>query len=235
MKTVWITGGGSGIGKALALLMLAHGYKVYISGRTLEKLQQVGAGTLPVVCDITKPDEVKDALDQIGHVDIAVLNAGGYEPGAVKETSLDSFRKIMEINYFGAVTCVMALLERQVKHIAVVGSVAGYRGLPNAAGYGPSKAALISFVESLRTELHGTDTKVQLVSPGFVKSPLTDQNDFDMPYIIEPEEAADEIYKGLQTDQFEIAFPKPFVRRLKFVRLLPYKYYFPLIKKVTGS
>lgn len=235
MKTVWITGGGSGIGRALALLMVKQGYKVYISGRTLKKLEEVGQGTLPIACDITKPDEVKQTLDEIGPIDIAVLNAGGYEPGAVKDTSLDSFRNIMEINYFGAVTCVLALLEKKVKHIAVVGSVAGYRGLPNAAGYGPSKAALISFVESLRTELHGTDTKLQLVSPGFVKSPLTDQNDFDMPYIIEPEEAAEEIYNGLQTDQFEIAFPKPFVRRLKFVRLLPYKYYFPLIKKVTGS
>lgn len=235
MKTVWITGGGSGIGKALALKMVEHGYKVFISGRTLEKLQQVGNGTIPIACDITNPQEVNAALDQIGHIDIAVLNAGGYEPGAVKDTVLESFRKIMEINYFGAVTCVLALLEKKVKHIAVVGSVAGYRGLPNAAGYGPSKAALISFVESLRTELHGTDTKVQLVSPGFVKSPLTDQNDFEMPYIIEPEEAAEEIYNGLSSDQFEIAFPKPFVRRMKFVRLLPYKYYFPLIKKVTGS
>ena len=151
---------------------------------------------------------------------------------------MKSFQDTMEVNYFGTLRCIKAILPSMLEkggHIAVVASLAGYRGLPNASGYGPSKAAVISLCESMRTELLDTNVKFQLINPGFVKSPLTAKNDFDMPHLMEPEGAAEAILKGLSKDSFEIAFPTPFVRQMKFLRLLPYKLYFPFIKKVTTS
>ncbi len=236
MKTVWITGGGSGIGKALALWMTRSGYKVYISGRDMEKLIAVGAGTHPVACDITDESSVHQALEQIGTPDLAVLNAGTYAPGAVKETTLEDFRHAMEVNYFGTINCLHGLLPKMQEkggHIAVVASLAGYRGLPNASGYGPSKAAVISLCESMRAEFNGSNVKLQLINPGFVKSPLTDKNEFEMPHLMEPDKAAEEIFNGLQTEAFEIAFPSPFVRQMKFLKWLPNRFYFPLIRKLT--
>lgn len=236
MKKIWITGGGSGIGKALALRLREDKNEVFISGRTEEKLKSVGWGTTPVPCDITDQNSVDAAVKQIGHIDIAILNAGTYAPGPTTETSMDDFKSAMEVNYFGTLNCLQALLPRMREnggHIVVVASLAGYIGLPNSSGYGPSKAAVISLCESIRAELQGTDVKFQMVSPGFVKSPLTEKNNFEMPYLIKADEAAEKIIQGLESKAFEIAFPAPFVRQMKFLRLLPYKLYFPLINKVT--
>lgn len=238
MKKIWITGGGSGIGKELALKLSALGHKVFVSGRNEEKLNALGPTTTAVPCDISIADEVEKAVKQIGTIDLAILNAGTYTPGPAHLASMDDFRQTMEVNYFGTLNCLHQLLpimKEQGGHIAVVGSIAGYRGLPNASGYGPSKAAVISLCESLRAELMDYPVKFQLINPGFVKSPLTSKNTFEMPYLMEPEDAADEILKGLEKDSFEIAFPTPFVRRMKMLRLLPYKLFFPLIKKVTQS
>ncbi len=237
MKKIWITGGGSGIGRSLAQKLAQQGHQVYVSGRHLEKLNTVGCDTRPIPCDITKPEDVDNALAQIGTLDLAILNAGTYEPGAVSTTPIETFQAAMAVNYFGTLNCLKSLLlqmTNQGGHIAVVGSLAGYRGLPNASGYGPSKAAIISLCESLKSEMQDTAINIQLINPGFVKSPLTRKNDFEMPYLMEPEEAADAILKGLETDQFEIAFPSPFVRRMKMLRLLPYKFFFPLIRKATA-
>lgn len=236
MKTVWITGGGSGIGRALALRYVQAGDRVYVSGRDAQKLKDV-PGAHPIVCDITDMEQVKRVIAEMGSIDLAILNAGTYEPGAASETDVTQFRKTMEVNYFGTINCLTNLLptmKRTGGHIGVVASLAGYRGLPNAGGYGPSKAAVISLCESLKTELLDSRVKFQMINPGFVKSSLTAKNEFQMPYLMEAEEAAAEIFKGLQTDRFEIAFPTPFVRRLKILRMLPYKIFFPLIKKATS-
>lgn len=241
MKKLWITGGGSGIGACLAELYAAKGYEVIISGRTREKLDEVAQNNpniKPYPLDITDESAISDFLKDCGTPDLAILNAGTYKPGANLETELEDYRKTMEVNYFGTLNCLLPLIAamraQKKGKIGVVGSVAGYCGLPRAGGYGPSKAALISLCESIKTELLDTDVKFHLINPGFVKTPLTDQNDFEMPYIISPQEAADEIYKGLEKDAFEIAFPAPFVRRLKIAKLLPYKWFFPLMKKMTS-
>jgi short-subunit dehydrogenase len=236
MRKVWITGGGSGIGKALALKMVEQNDQVFISGRDVEKLGDVGQGCIVVPCDITDEASIKKALEQIGPVDLAILNAGTYHPGSTLDTSMERFRQAMEVNYFGTINCLQALLPQMREkggHIAVVASLAGYRGLPNAAGYGPSKAALISLCESIKAELHGSLVQFQLINPGFVKSPLTHKNDFKMPYLMEPEGAADAILKGLKSKSFEIAFPSAFVRQMTFLKWLPDRIYFPFIKKVT--
>ena len=239
MSTVWITGGGSGIGKALALSFVADGWDVIISGRDKGRLQGVcdmSPHIRAVVCDITNEDEVMSVQREIGSIDLAVLNAGDYRPGPTNTCSPKDHRKIFEVNYFGTLNCIQGVLPEMRKYggkIAVVGSLAGYIGLPYASAYGPSKAALISLCESLRAELQNGMVTLQLISPGFVKSALTDKNDFEMPSLIDAEQAAFEIRRGLEQDSFEIAFPKPFVRRMKFLQMIPYRLYFYLTRKMT--
>lgn len=239
MSTVWITGGGSGIGKALALSFALDGWDVVISGRDHQRLLNVcdlSSKIRSVVCDITNEEEVLSAQTEIGPINLAILNAGDYRPGATNACSLADQRKMFEVNYFGALNCIHAVLPEMRKQggkLAVVGSLAGYIGLPNASAYGPSKAALISLCESLRAELQGSLVTIQLINPGFVKSALTNKNDFDMPYLLSADQAAIEIRHGLEGDSFEIAFPGPFVRRMKLLQMIPYRLYFYLARKMT--
>ena len=239
MSTVWITGGGSGIGKALALSFALDGWDVVISGRNHRRLLSVcglSSKIRPVVCDITNEEEVLSVQTEIGAIDMAVLNAGDYRPGPTHACSPTDHRKMFEVNYFGALNCIQAILPEMRKQggkLAIVGSLAGYIGLPNASAYGPSKAALISLCESLRAELQDSLVTLQLISPGFVKSTLTDRNDFEMPYLLSAEQAAIEIRCGLEGDNFEIAFPGPFARRMKLLQMIPYRLYFYLARKMT--
>ena len=239
MSTVWITGGGSGIGKALALSFATDGWDVVISGRDQKRLQEVcdlSPQIRAVVCNISNEDAVLSAQPEIGAIDLAVLNAGDYRPGPTHACSPNDHRKTFEVNYFGTLNCIQAVLPEMRKHggkMAIVGSLAGYIGLPNAPTYGPSKAALISLCESLRAELQDSLVTLKLISPGFVKSTLTDRNDFEMPYLLSAEQAAIEIRRGLESDSFEITFPRPFVRRMKLLQMIPYRLYFYLARNMT--
>ena len=238
MSTVWITGGGSGIGKALALSFCSDGWDVVISGRDQQRLQKVcelSPQIRSVVCDIKDENEVLSAQLKIGPIDLAVLNAGDYWPGLTYACSQNDHRKIFEVNYFGTLNCIQAVLPEMRKNggrLAVVGSLAGYIGLPNASAYGPSKAALISLCESLRAELQDSLVTVQLISPGFVKSALTNKNEFTMPNLLSAEQAAIEIRHGLEGDRFEIAIPRAFVWRMKLLQMVPYRLYFYLARKM---
>jgi short-subunit dehydrogenase len=126
-----------------------------------------------------------------------------------------------------------AMMARNAGQIAVVSSVAGYRGLPAASAYGATKAALINMCESLKFDLDAAGVKLQLVDPGFVETPLTAQNDFNMPFLMKSDAAAQAFYRGLLSDRFEIVFPKRFAWQLKLLRCLPYAAYFPLIRRST--
>lgn len=238
MSTVWITGGGSGIGKALALSFGSDGWDVVISGRDQQRLQKVcelSPQIRSVVCDIKDEVAVSSAQPKIGPIDMAVLNAGDYWPGLTYACSQNDHREIFEVNYFGTLNCIQAVLPKMRKNggrLAIVGSLAGYIGLPNASAYGPSKAALISLCESLRAELQDSLVTVQLINPGFVKSALTDKNDFTMPNLLSAEQAAIEIRHGLEGDRFEIAIPRTFVWRMKFLQMMPYRLYFYLARKM---
>jgi short-subunit dehydrogenase len=238
VSTVWITGGGSGIGKALALSFCSDGWDVVISGRDQQRLQKVcelSPQIRSVVCDIRNEDEVLSVQPKIGPIDLALLNAGDYWPGLTYACSQNDHRKIFEVNYFGTLNCIQAVLPEMRKNggrLAVVGSLAGYIGLPNASAYGPSKAALISLCESLRAELQDSLVTVQLISPGFVKSALTNKNEFTMPNLLSAEQAAIEIRHGLEGDRFEIAIPKAFVWRMKLLQMVPYRLYFYLARKM---
>ncbi|MEQ8603873.1 MAG: SDR family NAD(P)-dependent oxidoreductase [Marivibrio sp.] len=244
---LWIVGASQGIGEALALHAARAGAQVAISARSEDKLKAVAEkdkhGRIQVFpCDVTDASSVAEAVAAIekamGPIGTAVLNAGTH-----KETPVDDFHaadveRIFGLNVFGTATVLEVLMPKMVArkrgHLALVSSVAGYRGLPKAAAYCGSKAAVIAMAESLKAELDGRGVKMQVICPGFVRTPLTDQNDFEMPYLMEPEDAAERIWDGLKSDRFEIAFPTRFVMQLKTLRALPPGVYFPLIRKATG-
>jgi short-subunit dehydrogenase len=247
-QNIWIIGASSGIGAALARKLhenpTSPAQKIIISARNSDKLDELAAempGLTPVPVDITDTNAVNGAIakveKQFGLPDLVVLAAGIYSPMKLSAFSAATIRSHVDTNYMGIVNCLEPLLNkmraRKSGEIAVMASVAGYRGLPNAAAYGPTKAALINLCESLHTELSGSGVLLRVINPGFVKTRLTDKNDFEMPYLLEPEQAADYIYRGLRgSDKFEIAFPSPFVRQLKLTQILPYPIFFKLMRKL---
>lgn len=245
---VWITGASSGIGRALAIEMARDGWRVAATARRAEALQALadelpdGAVT-PVPVDVTDADAVAAAIDRIerelGPVDCAVLAAGTYTPTPLDSFDLKASRAMVEVNLMGVMHAVAALAprfgERRTGHLVVVSSVAGYRGLPNAATYGATKAALINLTESLKFDLDRWGVKTQLVCPGFVRTPLTDKNDFPMPFLMEVEDAARRLYRGMQGAAFEITFPRRFTVLMKKLAMLPYALYFPAVRRATRS
>lgn len=246
-ERVWITGASMGIGEALARRLAAEGAEVIASARSAEKLEALAAGSggrlVPWPLDVTDHAAVLDAVARIeaerGPIDVAVLNAGTHRPVAAAEFRAAGLRELCEINLFGVASGLEALIPRMTVRgrgrIAVVASVAGYRGLPTAAYYGATKAALINMAESLKFDLDRAGVTIQLVDPGFVRTPLTDKNDFPMPFLVSAERAAALIAKGLRSRRFEIAFPLPFVLILKTLRLLPYGLYFRLVGRGTQA
>lgn len=246
-RVVWITGASSGIGRALAERMMRDGWIVAGSARSAEALQAIERDRpglfFAVPLDVGDAEAARAAvagiLERHGRIDMAVLAAGTHIPFDAADFRVESFRTLVEINLMGAVHCLAAVvphfIERRAGHVAVVSSVAGYAGLPTAAAYGASKAALINMTEALKFDLDRHGIKTQLVCPGFVRTPLTDRNDFPMPFLMEPEEAAEAFYAGLRSDAFEIAFPKRFTRLVRLASMLPYGLYFRLMKRRTGK
>ena len=243
-KSVWITGASSGIGKALAIKFAKEGWKVAISARREELLKNIAQDNniFDYSLDVTDEKKVgevfKKILEGFKNIDLCIFSAGTYEPKLEKEISQEQIRKTMEVNFFGVVNCIKAVEEyfKNMKngHISIVSSIAGYRGLPNSSGYGPSKAALSNLAESLYFDFKKHNVKVSLISPGFIKTPMTDKNKFRMPFIKSPEFAADKIYNGLvKSNAFEITFPKQLTIIFKFFRILPNRIYLFLIDKLV--
>ena len=247
-RVAWITGGSTGIGAALALRMAAHNWAVAITSRSKDALEKVAEqsqgklGTIHVFPgDITKLEDMNDVVQNIentcGPIDTAILNAGTYKPDTIDNFTAENFKNHTDINLNGTANCIEPLLKtmraRQSGHIAIVASVAGYRGLPRSLSYGPTKAALINMAEALAIECLDQGIKVQVINPGFVETPLTAQNDFDMPFIISPEKAAQYIEDGLHSNQFAIEFPWSMVTMLKSLGKLPAHLYFKAVKKAT--
>jgi len=245
-KSVWITGAGKGIGAALARLFSKKGATVYISSRTPADLAQVKDScrdypgiVVPIPLDITEPEQIEYLVQAWeageGIPQLVILNAGTHTPCAVSEFSAEHCKHLLDVNLQGTLNCLAPVLQRYIRsndgQVAVMGSVAGYRGLPTAAAYGASKAALINLCESLYLDLSALRVKIQLINPGFVRTPLTDKNAFEMPFLIEPEEAAERILIGLCSDKFEITFPRRFSYLLKLLRLLPYRWYFRILAR----
>jgi short-subunit dehydrogenase len=246
---VWIVGASTGIGAATARRLLALGARVALSARSEARLRQV-AGSAPDAAraaveplDVTDAASIGDAWARVlarwGGIDLVLVVAGTLESIRAWELTAAKARALVDVNLVGAIGVVAAvvpeLLARGRGTIGIVSSVAGYRGLPRALVYGASKAALINFAEALWLDLAPRNVGVALINPGFVKTPLTDRNDFRMPHLIDAEEAAGEIVRGLERRDFEIHFPKAFTRQLKLLRLLPYRLYFAAIRRATGG
>ena len=242
-KIIWITGASSGIGKALAIKFAEKGWIVAASARRenlLEDLNKFNPNIYSFPLDVTEIENCKlianKIIEKFGGIDICVFGTGMHDPKSEKRFNLNKIREIMEVNYFGTMNSINSIYEyfseKKNGQISIISSVAGYRGLPAAGAYCASKAALTSYAESLNFDMQMKNVKVSLISPGFIKTPMTDQNDFPMPMIKSPEFAANEIYKGLtEKKSFEIHFPKAFTYFLKFLQILPSNIYFKLVSK----
>ena len=247
---VWLVGASSGIGAALAGQLLTAGYRVAVSSRRIERLRELGGevsgttenfGAFPV--DVTNEQAVHVCVEaieaQMGPIEIAIINAGDYAPMPLEAFDTRLFRRLIEVNYMGVVNCLAALLPvlipRGAGQILVTASIAGYRGLPLAAPYSASKAAVINLAESLQPELYQRGVRMRVINPGFVDTPLTQKNRFRMPFLMTTEAAARRIIAALEHDHFEVAFPRRFAWLMKVLRCLPYRIYFPLVKRITRA
>ncbi len=242
-KVIWITGGSSGIGKALAYKFANEGWQVALSARREELLNEISKSnnnihSFPLdVLDVQKCKEVFNKIvTKFENIDIAVFSTGIHDPDSERKINLESIRKIMETNFFGTMNSINSVYnyfkDKKSGHISIVSSVAGYRGLPMAGAYCASKSALISYAESLYFEMKRFNVRVSVINPGFIKTPMTDQNPFPMPMIETPEFAAEEMFKGLtKSKSFEIHFPKRFTFIMKILKIMPNWLYLKLIKK----
>ena len=241
-KKIWITGASSGIGKAVAEKFASEGWMVAASARRQEILNKMAENQniFAYPLDVTQKENVTKTFNKIiedfKNVDICLFCSGTYDPKLEQEINIEQNKFVMETNYFGVLNCIKAVetyfKNKKSGQISIVSSVAAYRGLPNSSGYGPSKAALTNLTESIYFDFKKHNVKISLVSPGFIKTPLTDKNEFPMPFIRSPEFAADKIFQGLtKKNMFEIHFPLGLTLTLKFLRILPYRLYLFLIDK----
>lgn len=241
-KTVWVVGASSGIGEALAILLAQKGARVIASARREDRLKAlVPAPFMALPVDVAQASSIAHALETMKAAnalpDVVLWVSGTYHPMASDAIDLQAVRETFEINtlagYAGLSLMLKAWADQPAipRHWSWVSSVAGYRGLPQAAAYGASKAALTYLAEVNHVELKDKGIAVSVVCPGFVDTRLTQKNTFTMPAIMTPEQAAQETLRGLAKGEFEIHYPKRFTRWLKLLRVLPYSLYFRLIRK----
>jgi NADP-dependent 3-hydroxy acid dehydrogenase YdfG len=243
-KRVWIIGASSGIGAACAQALLKVGAKVALSSRRIERLEQIARAakpeqTLILPVDVTQQQQIQTAYQSImqawGGIDLLLFVSGMYVPLRADNFDINTAEQTIDANLLGPMRAVAAVLPNMLSahagHIAIVGSVAGYSGLPKALAYGPSKAGIINFCETLYYDLLPQGVSVHMISPGFVATEATAQNDFEMPALITADQAATEILSGIQKGEFDIHFPKRFSGFLKFLRILPYPLYFWIVRR----
>ncbi len=251
-RTVWLVGASTGIGRATAAALHTQGAKVVVSARNVAALDAFvqahpGAEALPL--DVTDAGAVKATTQDLASrcpLDCVVYCAGHYHAMDATHIDLPDMLRHNQINYIGALHLLDAVVPHllgqavnpatgQRAHLSLMASVAGYRGLPQSLAYGPTKAALINLTENLYLDLHAQGIGVSVINPGFVDTPLTRQNDFKMPALISPEQAAQEILKGWAKGEFEIHFPKRFTLWMKTLQLLPYSAYFAATRRLKAS
>ena len=248
IQVAWITGAGNGIGRQLAKDLAKNGYAVAVTSRTEEDLISLQdevkdlAGDIHLFpCDITDLKKIEMLVENIqtdlGPIDLAILNAGTYIRFGVEDFSVKLFKEQIEINVMGTVNCLSPIMDtmksRHRGHIVIVSSLSAYRGLPYASAYGASKAALTNMSEALKPELDCFNVKLSIVHPGFVRTPLTDKNKFDMPFLVDTPYASKRILLGIDRGQFEIAFPSMFALIMKFLRSMPYLLYFAATRRLV--
>ncbi len=248
-KTVWLVGASSGIGRALAEALHAAGAKVVVSARNaalLDEFVQQHPGSLALPLDVQDASSLHAALAALlarhGRVDLCVYCAGHYQAMRAQQFNLADALLHLQINYVGALNLLDALLPQLLRqaeagqggHLSLVSSVAGYRGLPKSLAYGPTKAALTHLAETLYLDLAPLGLGVSVVHPGFVATPLTAGNDFSMPALISPVQAAQAMLRDWAKGRFEIHFPRRFTLWMKLLRQLSYGLYFRVVRRATG-
>ncbi|AEG94838.1 SDR family NAD(P)-dependent oxidoreductase [Ramlibacter tataouinensis] len=243
-RSAWIVGASSGIGRALAAALYAQGARVFVSARNLAALEDFARehpGAVPLPLDVTDAAALQAAAEVIcqqGRLDWVVYCAGHYRALRATAFSLEEMLRHDRVNYGGALHLLDAVLPRLLAqrsgHISLVSSVAGFRGLPKSLAYGPTKAALINLAETLYLDLRDKGLGVSLINPGFVETPLTAGNDFEMPALMKPEQAAQAILRGWARGQFEIHFPRRFTLWMKTLELLPFRLYQAAVRRFTG-
>lgn len=247
-RVAWVTGAGKGIGRALAKRLADEGWTVAVSARTENDLKSLVAESpsgrihaFPL--DITNAGQAMVTVDvienRLGSLSLVILNAGTHIPMSAEAFSAATMRKLVDVNLMGTVHCLDSVMhrfiERKAGHIAVVASLAGYRGLPTSAAYGATKAGLINMCEALKPELAVHDVRLTLINPGFVETPLTEKNDFPMPFLIPVDAAVEYIMQGLNGNAFEIAFPRRFAWLMKFLRILPDSLFFAITRRMLRT
>ena len=243
-QRIWIIGASSGIGEACTKTFIKAGAKVALSSRRVERLSPLAESAAPeqalvLPLDVTHLEQLSAAYQEIlrvwGGLDLLLFVSGVYTPLRADNFEFEIAQQTIDANLLGPMRAVSIVLPNMLKahagHIAIVGSVAGYSGLPKALAYGPSKAGIINFCETLYYDLLPQGVSVHMISPGFVATEATAQNDFEMPALISADEAASEILAGLHAGEFDIHFPKRFSGFLKFLRILPYPLYFWIVRR----
>ena len=243
VKKIWITGASSGIGKALAIKFAQEGWQVAVSARRenlLQDLSRNNSNIFSFPLDVKNENSTKSVfqsiIEKFKTLDICVFCTGIHDPEREKKLDSEKIREIMETNFFGTLNCIMAVntyfKEKKNGHISIVSSVAAYRGLPAASGYCASKSALTSLAESLYFDFKKYNVRISVISPGFIKTPMTDKNKFPMPMIQSAEFAAEKMFTGLtKKNSFEIHFPIAFTMMMKLLKIMPNWLYFVLAKK----
>ncbi len=244
-KKVWITGASSGIGKAVAEKFAKENWKVAISARRAELLDEMAKNKniFAYPMDVTNADQTKVVFNKIlndfGNIDLCIFSSGTYERKSEKGINIENIRNVMEVNFLGVVISVKTVEDyfksKKDGHIAIVSSPVGYRGLPKSSGYTPSKASLNNFTQGIFFDFKKFNVRVSLISPGFIKTALTDKNDFKMPYLKSPEYSSEKIFNGLiNKTGFEIIFPPQIAIIYKIFQILPNKIYNFLISKYVN-
>ncbi|MEX0347319.1 MAG: SDR family NAD(P)-dependent oxidoreductase [Rhizobiaceae bacterium] len=239
---MWIIGASTGIGRALAHRLASQSRTLAVSARSAERLgtlAQEHPNMVSHTLDVTDQEQVAQAAKRLdmdhGTPDLVIISSGVWHP--VKPDAFDPliFRNAVDVNFLGVINVLAAIVPKMIKrgsgHIAIIASVSGYRGLPNAAAYSPMKAALINLAESIYPQLKRQGVDITIINPGFVDTPMTSVNKFPMPFLMTPEEAAKRISKGLDRRDYEIAFPTRFALFLKLLRMLPNRVFFWIINK----
>ncbi len=249
VPTCWIIGASHGIGKSLSIKYHEAGYDIAISARSLKNLQDLErdlskkrSGKILINdFDINDFSAFKQAHDEVikefKKIDLIIFCSAIYEQMNIFDFDIDLAQKIIQTNIGGCLNLLKIIIpqmqQQNYGHIALVASVAGYCGLPNSLAYGASKAAMINLAEGIYPQLKNKNINLSLINPGFVDTRLTKKNKFPMPFIISQEEAAQEIFIGLKKKKFEVHFPKKFTLFLKILRILPYKIFFFVTKKIS--
>lgn len=235
-KRYWLVGASEGLGAALAEKMSACGVHLVLSARAQDRLEALAA-RLPGPCDVvaldvSDPEAVQGAATQIGDVDGVVYLAGLYWPMRAQDWEFEQANAMADVNFTGLMRVLGAVMPgfvtRDRGHVVITGSLSGFRGLPGAVGYAASKAATMSLAESLYADLRNTGIQVQLANPGFIRTRLTDKNEFQMPFIMEPEAAAQRMFEHMGTDKFKTNFPTAFSWVFRGSQLLPDWLYYRL-------